>query len=235
MKSVINEYRRSSIYLEIRNQNNYTQFHDVFALNGWSYLPYLNFIVDCSDEELMKQRLGKNRKRQIKKAVGAGVVISEAENIGEIGEFYNLLLWLYKTKIKKPLLPRQFFEEFFVRKFGKILLVKLGEKVIGGIMCPILEGECIYEFYVCGLDHEYKNQYPSIMATWAAIEYANRNDIPKFDFMGAGMKDIDYGVREFKSRFGGELVEYGRYLKIFHPFLYKLGKFAILVKKIFTR
>ena len=104
-------------------------------------------------------------------------------------------------------------------------------KIIGGIICPILEGRCIYEFFVCGLDDEYKNQYPSVMATWAAMEYASKYNIPVFDFMGAGIKDTDYGVREFKARFGGELVEYGRYIKINNIFLYKLGTFALLLMK----
>ena len=235
LTSISKEFKRSSIYLEIRNLNNYDQFHDVFILNRWSYLPYLNFIVDCSDKELLIRKLGKNRKRQIKKAVESGVTIKEAENLSEIDEFYIILNWLYRTKIKKPLLPRQFFEEFFNRDLGKFLLVKQMGKIIGGIMCPILEGRCIYEFYVCGLDEDYKDQHPSIMATWAAMEYANSNNIPLFDFMGAGMKDKDYGVRDFKSRFGGDLVENGRYLMIFHPSFYNLGKFALSMKKIFKR
>lgn len=53
-------------------------------------------------------------------------------------------------------------------------------------MCPILKGKAIYEFYVCGNDSENKNRYASVMANWAAIEYASKNNIPTFDFMGAG-------------------------------------------------
>jgi lipid II:glycine glycyltransferase (peptidoglycan interpeptide bridge formation enzyme) len=99
-------------------------------------------------------------------------------------------------------------------------------------MCPILEGRAIYELYICGLDDEYKEQYPSVMATWAAMEYATQNNIPIFDFMGAGKPDERYGVREFKARFGGELVEYGRFIKINQPVLYKLGKFGLKLSQI---
>ena len=90
-------------------------------------------------------------------------------------------------------------------------------------MCPIKSEKAIYEFYVCGLDSEFKDQYPSVIATWAAMEYANQNNIPKFDFMGAGSPDDTYGVRDFKARFGGELVEHGRYINILNPLLYKTG------------
>jgi lipid II:glycine glycyltransferase (peptidoglycan interpeptide bridge formation enzyme) len=42
--------------------------------------------------------------------------------------------------------------------------------------------------------------------------------------MGAGAPDQDYGVREFKARFGGELVNYGRFIRINNKFLFNLGK-----------
>ena len=67
------------------------------------------------------------------------------------------------------------------------------------------------------------------------IEYANKNNIPLFDFMGAGKPDEQYGVRDFKARFGGELVEYGRFLKINNPFLYAIGRFGIKLAGGFKR
>jgi lipid II:glycine glycyltransferase (peptidoglycan interpeptide bridge formation enzyme) len=70
------------------------------------------------------------------------------------------------------------------------------------------------------------------MATWAAMEFANNNHIPIFDFMGAGIKGLDYGVRDYKSRFGGELVEYGRFIKIADPILYKIGRFVLKFIKL---
>jgi serine/alanine adding enzyme len=48
--------------------------------------------------------------------------------------------------------------------------------------------------------------------------------------MGAGKPDEGYGVREFKSKFGGELVEHGRFLFVCNPRLYALGKY--IVKKL---
>jgi lipid II:glycine glycyltransferase (peptidoglycan interpeptide bridge formation enzyme) len=235
LTSLSNEFNRRSIYLEIRNLNNYSVFKEVFKRNNWHYIPYQNFMVDCSDKEKLFHKLSNNRKRQIKKAVNSGVIIKEAENISEIIEFYSILQKLYNQKIRKPLFPKEFFEEIFNKGFGKYFLVTYKDKIIGGIICPILEGRCIYEFYVCGLDDEYKEQYPSTMATWAAMEYANGNHIPVFDFMGAGRNNLDYGVKEFKSRFGGELVEYGRYIKINNPFLYKTGEITLKLMKLLKK
>lgn len=233
LKSIGIGLKGKSIYSEIRNLNDYSNLEEVFKRNGWQYLPYQSFIVDCSDKKKLFDRLGSNRKRQIKKATSSGVIIREAQNLNEINDFYSILQNLYKKKIKRPLLPKKFFEEFFKKNLGKCLIVEFKNKIIGGILCPILEKRAIYEIYICGLDDVYKNQYPSVIATWGAMEYANENNIPIFDFMGAGRKDMNYGVREFKARFGGDQVEFGRYLKIENNFLYKIGEIGLkLLKKL---
>jgi serine/alanine adding enzyme len=231
LNSINKEYNGRSIYIESRNLNDYNIYRANFQRNNWRYIPYQDYLVDCSDKQKMFNNLGNNRKREIKKAIKSGVFMKEAENIFEVYEFYKILEKLYVQKIKKPLFSKIFFEEIFNKCFGKYLLVMYENKIIGGILCPIIEGRYIYEFYVCGLDEEFKEQYPSTMATWAAMEYANRNNIPVFDFMGAGRKDKYYGVREFKSRFGGELVEHGRYIKIYNPILYEIGVFALKLKR----
>jgi len=61
------------------------------------------------------------------------------------------------------------------------------------------------------------------------IDYAAKNGLKFFDFMGAGASDKDYGVRKFKSQFGGKLVEYGRFLRVYNKFLYSLGKIGLWV------
>ncbi len=223
--------KKRAIYIEIRNLNDYNYFRKNFEKNNWDYISYCNYQVDCQDIDKLNQELGNNRKRQIKKAINSGAKIKEAEDLNEIDDFYLILKNIYRQKIKKPLPPKQFFEEFFNKDLGKFLLVTYRSRIIGGIMCPILKGKKIYELYVCGLDEDFKGQYPSVLATWAAIEYANKNNIQIFDFMGAGKPDEQYGVRDFKARFGGELVEYGRYLKINNHFLYKIGIFALYLKK----
>lgn len=226
-KSVIDYYKRKLIYIEIRNYFDYSYFDTTFTDLGFKFVPWLNFQVNISTKEQLLSSMSSSRARQIKKALKSGVVWKEAESVEEINDFYLILQELYITKIKKPLFSKDFFIEFFKHQTGKYLLVLFEGKVIGGIMCPILPGHAIYEFYVCGLDSEYKEQHPSIIATWAAMEYAIQNDIPVFDLMGAGSPKEQYGVREFKSRFGGNQVEYGRYLKLLNPSLYRIGKVGL--------
>lgn len=231
MRAVRKQLKSEAIYVECRNFNDYSHWRNAFEAEGFSYVPHLNFHVDCSDKEAMDGKLSENRKRQIKKAVKSGIEIAEAQSEQEIKEWYDILLHLYKTRVKTPLFPLSFFIEFYRQGLGKYLLVKYEGKVIGGIMCPILEGKCIYEWFVCGMDTEYRNQNPSVMATYAAMEYGNAHGLVRFDFMGAGKPNEPYGVREFKARFGGDEVEYGRFLCVTKPLLYKIGVFAVKILK----
>ena len=224
---------KKCIYIETRNLTDYNNYKETFHKYHWNYIPYVNFHVVTSDKAAMINSMSKSRMRQISKAEKSGVVWREAKSVEEIAVFYSILKKLYQTKVKKPLFTFSFFKGFFERGIGRLLLVYYRDEIIGGIMCPIMPEKAIYEFYICGLDKEYKDQYPSVMATWAAMEYANQNNIPLFDFMGAGKHNDQYGVRDFKARFGGELVEYGRFIKINRPLLYKIGKLGLKAIKKF--
>jgi hypothetical protein len=161
-------------------------------------------------------------------------------DISQVREFYDILFHLYRYKIKKPLPPWEFFEQFYIfsreGKLGAILLVEYKGKIIGGILSPVTPGKTIYEWYVCGLDQEYREVHPSVLATWAAMDHACEHSIPKFDFMGLGIPNRDYGVREFKSRFGGEMVNYGRFAMVNNRFFYFIAEtgynFLSLFRKI---
>ena len=211
------------IYIETRNFHDYSKWKSVFETNGFAYQPHYDIHVHCNAQHQMSEQ----RIRQVKKALKNGATICEAQSEQEIRDWYRILSQLYREKVRTPLFSEEFFMQFYCEGVGKYLLVKHQGKVIGGMMCPILEGKAIYEWFVCGLDEEYREQYPSVMATYAAIEYAKSNNLPLFDFMGAGKPDVPYGVRDFKMEFGGELVEHGRFLCIRRPLLYWIGKLGV--------
>jgi lipid II:glycine glycyltransferase (peptidoglycan interpeptide bridge formation enzyme) len=231
LKELTRRVACKSIYIEFRNLVDLSKSKEVFVKYRFEYKEHFNFVVGIGSAEENFKKLNENRKRQIKKSLKSGVEILSAKEMSEVKEFYTILKTLYKEKVKKPLPAFSFFEHFFSDpNLGKYFLVKYEGKIIGGIMCPIFK-ETIYEWYVCGLDNEYKDQSPSVLATWAVIEYAGKNGLKYFDFLGAGSADSDYGVREFKSKFGGELVQYGRFLRINNKLLYNIGKLGLKVLK----
>ena len=211
------------IFIESRNFHDYSKWKSVFEANGFAYQPHYDIHVHCDAAHQMSER----RQRELKRAIKNGAEIIEAQSEQQIRDWYRILSQLYREKVRTPLFSEEFFLRFYRNGVGKYLLVKHQGKVIGGMMCPILNDNAIYEWYVCGLDEDYREMYPSVVATYAAIEYAQQNGLSRFDFMGAGKPDEAYGVRDFKARFGGELVEHGRFLCIRKPLLYWIGKMGV--------
>lgn len=238
MSSVRKELKKEAIYIECRNFNNFSRWKNAFEKAGFSYQPHLNFHVDTSSVEVVEANLGKSRKRDIKTSIRDGAVIIEHPTIEQVREYYAILENLYRTKVKTPLFPLSFFEALYAHPDGRFLLVGLPKEdgsteIIGGTVCLEYAGKCVYEWFVCGRDGEWKSIFPSSYATYAGIKYAAEHGCARFDMMGAGTPDEAYGVRDFKARFGGKEVEHGRFLCITKPLLYKIGVLGVkILKKI---
>ena len=222
---------QNPIYIETRNFNDYSPWKSVFEANGFAYQPHLNFHIDTTSVELVEGRLGKNRKRDIKTSIRDGATIIENPTIEHVRSYYQLLKQLYTTKIKTPLFSLHFFEQLYAQPGGRFILVELNGEIIGGTVCVELPGKCLYEWFVCGRDGEWKSIFPSSLATYAGIRYAAEHGCSRFDMMGAGKPDEAYGVRDFKARFGGEQVEHGRFLCVRKPLLYAIGKLGVKILK----
>ncbi|MGM0498063.1 MAG: peptidoglycan bridge formation glycyltransferase FemA/FemB family protein [Bacteroidota bacterium] len=186
---------------------------------------YLNVLIHNEGKTKAWKALSRSKRWQIKKSKTNGAYIKLAESRKEIIAWYQILKHLYHYRIKKPVPPFQFFNALInsksIKNASKLLVVKHNDKVIAGILLTLSGQTSVHEWYVCGQDETYKNLniYPSVMATWAGIEYMIENDFEYFDFMGAGRPHIPYGVREFKERFGGELIDVIRYTH-FPPNIY---------------
>lgn len=231
------------IYIECRNFNDYSRWKDAFTAAGFDYKPHLNFHVDTSSVEVVEANLGKSRKRDIRTTIREGVSIksiydlrfqiSVLERERLVREYYEILSNLYKTKVKTPLFPVEFFLELSKHKDARFLLTELNGKIIGGTVCVAQEGKCLYEWFACGEDGVYPHVFPSCYATYAGIRYAAEHNMPRFDMMGAGKPDEAYGVRDFKAKFGGKEVEHGRFLCVTKPLLYNMGVIGVkLLKKL---
>ena len=216
------------IYIETRNFNDYSRWKGVFAKAGFEYQPHLNFHVDCTDKEAMWERLSDNRKRQVRHTMSEGVneLMNEGVSEQDVREWYQVLEHLYRTKVKTPLWPVKFFIEAHRQGVGRYMLVRYEGKIIGGSM-TVADEKAVYEWFECGLNAQYKDQYPSVCATYAGMRYAAENGIARYDMMGAGEPGVPYGVRDFKAEFGGKKVEHGRFLHIAIPFLFQIGRMGV--------
>lgn len=228
-----NDLSKKAIYIEIRNYSDYTINVPDFLKAGFNLNPHLNFHVPTLSVESAHSQLNATKRRDVKLSIKNGAVCELSTSNDDIIAYYSILEELYRTKVKLPLFPLEFFEKILTVSDSRFFVLKYQGEVIGGSVCVVLPGRVMYEWFVCGLDGKYKNVYPSTLVTWSAIEYAAANGYQYFDMMGAGKPDASYGVREFKSKFGGTMVEHGRFLYVCKPMHYRIGKLAVkLIKKL---
>ena len=225
------DLQRKAIYIELRNLHDYSAYKEVFQRADFEYQAHLNYQISIQNGDDVFSNFSENRKRQIKQSLAEGLVCEKTDRMEDVHAFYSILQHTYSKRLKLPLFPFEFFESIVSKAYGKLLVVKIEDKILGGILC-VGDEKVLYEWFVCGDDGEYPRVYPSVMATWTGIEYAVNNGYRMFDFMGAGKPAKKYGVRDFKARFGGKLVEHGRFLYICSPLLYYIGKIGVKYKCI---
>jgi lipid II:glycine glycyltransferase (peptidoglycan interpeptide bridge formation enzyme) len=68
-----------------------------------------------------------------------------------------------------------------------------------------------------GMDRAYSKYVPNELLMWNVLKWGAENGYCQYDFGGAGRPDEEYGVRDFKAKFGGKLVCYGRNTYIHLP------------------
>ena len=219
--------KKKVLYTDVRNLWDINSaasalFRDV----GYMYEDRLNFLVDLrKNKEELWNNLSKSRRRFIRKARERGVTVEEGKDRGLIASFYELLKHTYRNA-KIPLADISLFNSAFdilaPKNLLKLFMARYKDEYIGGIMCLIYKGT-IKEWFVTG-SRRHSKLYPSDIVTWYPIEWGSENGFHTFDFLGAGKPNEEYGVRDFKKQFGGKLVNFGGYRKVYSPFKMKIAE-----------
>ncbi|MCF8374081.1 MAG: peptidoglycan bridge formation glycyltransferase FemA/FemB family protein [Bacteroidales bacterium] len=232
--------KRNAVFIEFRPHIPDPSFRSIIIENKYQHTDHLNLLVDLNNRQILWDALHESKKRQVKKSLKNGLIVAPCSSEKELAGFFEIIRNLYTKQVKKPYPAYSFFLNFYhelqLKDKGVILLAKWQGQVLGGMLCPYMKGQTIYEWYIAGLDKEnVKNGiYPSVMLTWSAIEYGLDHGFKTFDFMGAGKPTVPYGVRDFKKRFGGELVNAGRYIYVNKPLIYKSLGWYFRIKNSFV-
>ena len=230
--------QKKALYTQIRNMWDTSSISTLLEEMSYRYEGHLNFLVDLtkSKEELWSN-LSKKRRNGIRKAEKRGVVIEEMEDKSSISLLYNLIQETYRNA-KLPLADLSLFKSTFdvlvPKNMAKFFLANYEDKNIGTIVVLIYNG-IVYDWYA-GASRDYLQLCrPNDILAWYAIEWGSKNGYHTFDFGGAGNPNEEYGVREFKKQFGGKLVNFGRYMKVYSPIKMKIAEkgFSIYRKTFF--
>ena len=66
----------------------------------------------------------------------------------------------------------------------------------------VLNSQLFYDWYRASTNEQIEGIYPSVVSTWQAMQWIADMGGGRFDFMGAGPRNKEYGVRNFKLKFG---------------------------------
>ena len=216
--------RGTSIYLEIRNVFDTATYKGTFSQSGFESEPHLNILIDLRQgEDQLWKNLHPTRRKQISRSRRRSVTVRSEKSIDEktVIECYSLLKGVY-AKAHLPLDSQEFFISSVATLSGfgllRIFLAEADSKIIGFrfILCY---RDTLYDWYAAS-DESYLDRYPNDLLPWEVMAKGVEEGYSIFDFGGAGRPGAKYGVRDFKLKFGGALVNFGRYRKVYDPILF---------------
>lgn len=221
------------IYSQIRNQFEQTDLYDVYSKFGFKYEEHLNILVNLKKtEESLWKDVHTKRRNEIRRASKEGVTFKMSNTFEGIKVCYNILNEVY-SRAKLPMPSFSHFKSLQDNSdedFGLRIATAIYEEEIIGCMLVLVYNETIYDYYAGAYSSFYK-KYPNHLIPWEVFKWGNKNDYLIFDFGGAGKPNIPYGVRDYKKKFGGDFVNYGRFTNIHKKNMYMIAKFGFLLWK----
>ncbi len=220
------EHRVRSMYTELRNICDMSAYQTVLNQSGFIYEEHLNYKIDLTGSpDAVFSRIGKRTQKHIKRALSRGeLAVEEVTDRSGIEECYQLLCKTYRLA-RVPLADRSLFEAAFdvlhPQGMLRVTAARCGKTPVAASF-ELLYKDVIYGWYG-GMDREFSRYTPNELLMWHILRWGAENGYREYDFGGAGKPGEDYGVRDFKAKFGGVLVNYGRYRWIANPLLYSLS------------
>ena len=223
------EARGEGLFTELRNLSDLGDSKPVLDGNGFTYQDHLNYLIDLNrPSEAILQGIGRRTRKNLRRALRRGeVIIEEVNQREQVTLCYELLRRTY-AQAKVPLADRSLFEATFDTLYPKgmvkFLLARVSDTYAAGSV-ELVYKDTIYGWYG-GMDRTYSSYIPNELLLWYIFQWGAENGYRVYDFGGAGKPDEEYGVRDFKAKFGGDLVCYGRHTYVHSPALLRLGKWA---------
>ena len=165
------------------------------------------------------------RRNEIRRSIKKGTSFLSENRLDLLKESYNILVSVYK-RAKLPLPPYLFFENLYnysKENYGIKIFCALNENNVIGCLIALVYKDTIYDYYA-GSYQKYYNKYPNDLIPWEIFKWSRKNNYKTFDFGGAGKPNVPYGVRDYKKKFGGMFVEFGRFEKPHQPIIYYFVK-----------
>lgn len=237
LNALLNEYKKQikgkAIYSQFRNLFDFSFAIEIFSKNGFEYERHLDILIDITNSpDVLKSKISKNKRGNISKSLNKGALFLE---VTDKEQFFRCIQLINKTysRIGLPCPSDnyflRFFDELYEKGILKVFALKVDDKIVGTRL-ELCYKDTVYDWWA-GADDDFKSYYPNDVIPFHILVWGHENGYKTFDFGGAGKPDIPYGVRDHKMKFGGELVEFGRFELVHKKLLMNLGKSGLVVYK----
>ena len=231
LAALLTEYRQrvkgKVLFTELRNLSDLSHLQNTIQDCGYAYEDHVNYLIElgCQPEQVLAN-IGARTRKHIRHGLNKGsVVVEQMNERAKLTTWYEVVAKTYRTA-RVPLADRSLFEAAYdvLHPKGMIQfwLARVGEDTVAA-SAELLYKDLIYGWYG-GVDRDYAHEQPGIMLMWHILSWGAENGFRTYDFGGAGRLTEQYGVRDFKAKFGGALVCYGRNTLINSPRLFRLSK-----------
>lgn len=230
LKEQIIFLRNKAIYYEIRNCRE-SNYNVVFKENLFRIYHHLNNVIDLSvDFMSLSKKIISTARGKARKAIRKQVQVRIVDYKKEINAVYNVMDMLYRD-LHVPHLPKTVYKNGLVKLLESQNLVIFGayldDKLISTMLLILYKNEA-YSWYMGSLK-QYKSYSANDLLVIETLRYAKEFGITQYNWGGAGVPGKEYGVRNFKEKFGGETIQEFRYVKVFKPHIYKIARLALSI------
>jgi serine/alanine adding enzyme len=223
--------KTGAIYSELRNLYDIKALRTALEKEQFVYEDHLTIHMDLTQSvEALENALHRGRASNIKRAIKKNVTIDFVSSPEELNQVYLLIKDTYERIGLPSPSPELFLNTAkFMQEKVKFIAAFLDGKMIGCRVYLIYK-DMLYDWYAAS-DRDFSGFHPSDLMPWKGMLWAKENNVKIYDFAGAGKPGKEYSVREYKLKFGGALLNLGRYQCIHKPLLFRVGVLGMKIYK----
>lgn len=219
--------RRYCLYIEFSNMEK--KMFGYRHLHRQGFFPVAWQVVRNSLHSMPpEERLSDKMRLRIEKAIQRGAETHITEDAEELKRFHKLLKKHYRFKLRHHVGTLSFLQEMINTGHCKVMVTKLGERIIGGCAC-IYDGDTAYMWYLASRRKTYAVFHPNLITVWSAIQYAYTHGNAHIVFMDVGLPWRKAPLREFILGFGGKPMAKYRWFRFFSSPINRLLRKFIFV------
>ena len=216
-----------TLFTELRNLSDLSPVQCLLQKYGFSYEDHLNYLIDLDHPvDAVFQNIGQRTRKNIRKAINGGKVhVEDVRDREQLDECYQLIRKTYRAANVPPPHKSLFTAAHDVlgpKGMVRFTLARVGDVPVA-VSVDLIYKDVIYGWYG-GMDRAYSAHSPNELLTWQLLKWGAEQGYHVYDFGGAGKPNEEYGVRDFKAKFGGQLVCFGRNTYVHAPIPLSISK-----------